>query len=191
MGNYTAQVKDVIDSYAAHFGPPAETLPFRVGEVASHDLAIVLYLPEDPESTTQLGTAGLSVMAIGDDFRAEIGIEVKNGVKENERRLMADALVALGTAPLKTGRLFSPNQVVGNVQIPLFERFNLAILLDWDPVYGFTFPNLREPVTLLRLVPIFESEARFIESQPDRARAYVRLYGQGLVPEDYARQPVV
>ena len=58
-----------------------------------------------------------------------------------------------------------------------------------DPVYGFIFPNLPHPVTLLRIVPIFESEAKFIESIPDRTEAYVRLYHRGLEPEDYNREP--
>lgn len=187
---YSPNVTAVVDAYATYFGPVAETLPLRLQAPADNDIAIVVYLPEDPESTTQLGTAGLSAYPIADGFRAEVAIELKGSVDAGIRRELADALVALAAAPLKIGRPFLMNQTLGNVRLPMFEKFRYAMLVDWDPVYGFIFPNLPEPVTLLQVVPLFESEAAHIESLPDRRKGYLDLISGGLEPEDYDRGPV-
>ena len=189
--NYPPNVTEVIDSYAAFFLAPApETLPFRLKAPAGEDLAIVVYLPEDPEATTLLGTAGLSAFAVGDGFRAEIAMEVKGSVEPAVRRALADAIVTLAAAPLKTGRPFVMNQTLGNVRLPLFDKFGFAMLVDWDPTYGFVLPKLSGPVSLLRLVPLFESEAAYIEAQPDGRRGYLDLVNMGMDPEDYEREPV-
>jgi hypothetical protein len=192
MGDdYSPNVTEVIDSYEAFFlAPPPETLPFRLKAQAANDLAIVVYLPEDPEATTLLGTAGLSAFAVGDGFRAEIAMEVKASVDPAVRRELADAIVTLAAAPLKTGRPFVMNQTLGKVRLPLFDKLGFAMLVDWDPTYGFVLPKLPEPVTLLRLVPLFESEAAYIEAQPDGRRGYLDLVNMGMEPEDHEREPV-
>lgn len=185
-------VTAVIHAYEAYFQAPApEIVPFRLKVSAGNDLAIVIYWPEDAEATTLLATAGLSALPIAADFHAEIAMEIKGEVEAAARRALADALVTLAAAPLKTGRPFVLNQTLGNVRLPLFEKFNFGMLVDWDPVYGFLLPELPEPVTLLRLVPLFESEALYIEAQPDGNTGYLNLVNTGMVPEDYERKSVV
>jgi hypothetical protein len=188
--SYSKGVSAILESYGAYFDPPAEVLPFHVKSKAASDLAIAVCLPQDPGGVTTMGTAGLSAWPIAADFNAELAIEIKDSVEPEVRRKLAQAIVDMGTAPLQTGRPFIMGQTLGNVTLPLFERFGCAMLIDWDPVYGFEFPNLPEPVTLLRIVPLFDAEAKWVEKQRRREDAFLSLFNSGLVPEDYDREPI-
>ena len=187
----TNEVDRVIKAYGDHFGEPSSTPRLKTTFAGLSDIAVVVYLPTDPEvNTTQLGTAGLSLASIGNGFSAEIGVELSGALTKDSILEVGKALVDLGLAPLATHKRFEVNQVLQNLALPRFPRFNLALLLDWDPVYGFTFPGLEPPVSLLRIVPVFESEARFFESAKDKREAYLKLYNWGLKPEDPSREAV-
>ncbi len=169
MSPHGPDVTAVVGAYTAHFGPPEEVLPFKSPGGLVQEAAVVVYLPEDAEaSTSMLGTAGLSVVPLGKSFFAELGMEIKGSVPQTVRGDLAEALIDLASAPLKIARPFAVNQILTNVHLPLYDRFTMAILVDWDPVYGFKFPNLPRDVTLLRVVPLFESEAKYIEAAKDR-----------------------
>jgi hypothetical protein len=188
---FPPNITTLIAAFAAYFGPTAAIIPFRLKVLTGNDLAIVVHLPEDPEAPTLLGTAGLSAFAVGDGFRAEFALDVKGALDQARWQELADAIVAIASAPLKTGRPFQMRQTLGQVRLPLFEKFGFGMLAEWDPVYGFEFPDLPEPVSLLRIVPLFESEATWIEAQADRHQGYIELVNRGLVPEDYDREPVL
>lgn len=188
---FPPHVADMIEAFAAYFGPTSATLPFRLQSPAGSDVAIVVHLPEDPGMPTLLGTAGMSALPVGDGFRTEFALDVKDALDEAHWQELAEAVITIASAPLKTGRPFQMQQTLGQVRLPLFEKFGFGMLVDWDPVYGFEFPGLTEPIILLRIVPLFESEATWIEAQPDRNVAYLQLFNRGLLPEDYEREPVV
>jgi hypothetical protein len=178
----------VIAAYTHFFGEPAELIPFAI-KLDTTDLVIAVWLPEDPDDTTQLCTAGLSAWPIGAGFPTELGMEIKGAVEPADRRGLADAMVHIGTAPLQTGRPFVMGQTLTNVELPLFERFEHAMLMDWRAVYGVDFLDLPDMV-LMRIVPLFEVESNWVLTQPDRRKAYLALYNRGMEPEDYARSPV-
>lgn len=67
----------------------------------------------------------------------------------------------------------------------------MAMLIDWDSVYGFRFPAPATDVGLLRVVPLFASEAEFVESSPDRHGGYRALINRGMTPADPDREPTV
>lgn len=187
---FPSNVSAVMAEFAAYFGPRAAALPFRLKAQTGDDLAIVVHPAEGPEVPTLLGTAGLSAYPVTDGFRAEFALEVKGTLDAAMWGDMAQAIVTVASAPLKTGRPFLLNQTLGDVRLPLFEKFCFGMLVDWEPTYGFQFRQLPEPVTLLRIVPLFESEATWIEAQPDRNMGYLTLFNRGLVPEDYDRGAV-
>jgi hypothetical protein len=185
------EVERVVKAYEEHFGAPSSTPRLKTSFPGLSDIAVVVYLPTDPEvNTTQLGTAGLSLASIAKGSKAELGFEVSGTLSKASILEVGKALVDLGLAPLTTGKLFETNQVLTNVSLPLFPRFTLALLIDWDPVYGFTFPGLEPPVSLLRVVPVFESEAKFFELSKDKRDAYAKLFNWGLKPEDPKREAV-
>lgn len=185
---YPPAVVAVIEAYTNFFGAPAELMPFKIKSDAI-DLVIAIWTPEDPDGHTQLGTAGLSAWAIADGFPTELFIEIKDEVEHEIRRKLAEALVDIGIAPLKTGRPFVMGQILTNVEIPLFERFKFAMLMDWDPVYGHEFPEL-PGMALMCITPLFEVEAKWVLGEPEPHRAYLDLFNSGMVPNDYDRDPV-
>ncbi len=187
--HYVPGIDAVIAAYEGYFGVPTALIPFKVASADASDLAIAVWLPEDPDGATFLCSAGLGAWPIGDGFRTELGIEIVGEVAPADRRKMAEAIVDIGTAPLKTGRPFIMGQTLGNVELPVFERCKFAMLMDWLATGGFAFPGLPD-LALLRIVPLFENEAKWVETQPDRRRAYLDLYNSGMEPEDFDRAPV-
>jgi hypothetical protein len=196
-------VTQAINAYTSWIGAPSETIYFRIKAEAESDMAVIIYSPENREagytaeaeeaypSVTTFATAGLSAFPVGDFFHAEIAFEVRGCVLPEARRQIADALVQLGTAPLKTGRSFKMNQILSNFQMPLFEKFKFAMLVDWDSQDDSFFFDFHKEVTLLRVVPLLESEAVYFESQKDRDRAFRDFHIiDALYEDDYTREPV-
>lgn len=186
---FVPEIDAVVASYEGYFGTPTELIAFNVKSTGASDLAIAVWLPEDPDGATFLCSAGLGAWPIGAGFRTELGIEIKDAVAPADRRKLAEAIVEIGTAPLQTGRPFIMGQTLGNVELPVFERCKFAMLMDWLATGGFAFPGLPD-LALLRIVPLFETEAAWVETQPDRRRAYLDLYNSGMEPEDFDRDPV-
>jgi hypothetical protein len=180
---------DIIQGYTKWFGAPARILDQTVDQPPIVMVRVPVYLPVDEEDdTTMIGTAGLCAVPIGEGVKAELAMEVKGALDKPAVAKLAEALIDIGLAPLKTGRRFAMDQILTNLTLPSFSRFHTALLIDWDPVNGFVFPQVREPVSLLRVVPLFEDEAREIEAAADRKAAYLALRNRGLEPEDFERE---
>src|SRR5262245_16869007 len=187
----------IVRAYTQWFGAPTHTVRFALKTPTTMDVAVVVYLPDDAEqkgpegNITLLGTAGFSSAMICRDFKSEIGFEVKGPLDETNEHAMATALVELASVPLETGRQYEMNQILTNFSFPVFSRFRFAMLLDWDPIDGFRFPSIPEEIGLLRVLPLFEAEAKFVESFADRREGYLALFNRGLRPEDPNRGSVV
>ncbi|NUW37000.1 suppressor of fused domain protein [Nonomuraea sp. SMC257] len=100
-------------------------------------------------------------------------------------------LAGLASAPLENGRLFRYGQILTNVSLPVFPRFTMAMLVDWDSVYGFRFPEPAGEIGFLRVVPLFSTEAEYVESFADRHRGFRALVNRGMDPTDPGREPTV
>lgn len=195
MSNQFAQ--SVTRSYGKWFGEPTRSIRFDDRQSPVSDAAVLVYLPSEKEqkdvdgNITMWGSAGLSAFKLCKDARCEFALEITGNASVESVEAMAKALFDLAIAPLVTGRVFERNQILRNLALPGFERFSSALLVDWDPLDGFLFPSPSDDVGLLRVLPIFESEIKFIESEGDRSGAYLTLFNRGLVPEDPEREPAV
>jgi hypothetical protein len=183
-------ITSVIAAYAELYDPPTRTIRFSRTESPSAESVVVVYLPDESEqldpagNLTLLGTAGFGSRALCSDFPCELGIEVKGALDETSIGALAQALTDLASAPLETGRLFRDGQILTNVSLPVFPRFTMAMLIDWDSVYGFRFPEPITGIGLLRVVPLFAAEADYVELSADRRRGYRALVNRGMVPTD-------
>ncbi|WP_189546278.1 suppressor of fused domain protein [Streptomyces gelaticus] len=158
---------------------------------------MVVYLPDEIEQLdpaddlTLLGTAGFGSEVLCADFPCELAMEVMGKLDEVSAMALAKALAELASVPLENGLPFRDGQILTNVSLPLFPRFSMVMLIDWDSVYGFRFPAPVTDVGLLRVVPLFAVEADFVESSTDRHGGYRALINRGMIPADPEREPAL
>ncbi|MEV8333879.1 hypothetical protein [Streptomyces niveus] len=190
-------VSSVLAAYTELYDPPSRTLRLSRTGLPPGETAVVVYLPwetaelEPADDPTLLGTAGFSSEAVCADFPCELGIEAKGRLDEASAGEMARALVELGSVPLQNGRPYRDGQILTNTTLPFFSRFSMAMLIDWDSVYGFRFPEPVPETGLLRVVPLFPAEVEFVESSTDRRSGYRALINRGMRTPDPDRQPSV
>ncbi|MFD4949056.1 hypothetical protein ACFVYE_44910 [Streptomyces sp. NPDC058239] len=190
-------IASVVAAYTELYDPPTRTICFSRTGPPPYESAVVVYLPDEIEqldpadNLTLLGTAGFGSVQLCADFSCELGMEVKGSLDEASVSALAEALADLASAPSESGRLFNDGQILTNVSLPVFPRFTMAMLIDWDSVYGFRFPEPVIEVGLLRVVPLFATEAEYVESFADRRRGYRALINQGMVPTDPDRDSTV
>lgn len=187
----------LVAAYEYWFGSPTRLLRSPARESVRVDVAVLVYRPtvtdqQDPEGNfTFLGTAGFGATMIYRDRRCELGIELQGSPAEAVVEEAARALVELGSAPFETGRPFEKDQILINFSFPTFPRFDVAILLDWDPVDGFRFPAPLHDVGLLRVLPLHKSEVDFVETFADRSEGCLSLFDRGLHVSDPDRNAVI
>ncbi|MEV8288700.1 hypothetical protein [Streptomyces niveus] len=190
-------ISSVLAAYTELYDPPSRTVHLSRTGRPSGEFAVVVYLPWETEQMdpaddlTLLGTAGFSSEEICTDFPCELGVEVKGRLDEAASGEMARALADLGSVPLENGRPYRDGQILTNVSLPFFSRFSMAMLIDWDSVYGFRFPDPVPEVGLLRVVPLFPAEAELVESSTDRRSGYRALINRGMRTPDPDRQSSV
>lgn len=190
-------VSSVLAAYTELYGPPSRTLRRSRTGPPPGETAVVVYLPWETEELdsaddpTVLGTAGFSSESICADFPCELGMEINGRLDEAAGGEMATALTDLGSLPLENGRPYRDGQILTNVSLPHFSRFSMAMLIDWDSVYGFRFPQPVPDVGLLRVVPLFPAEVESVESSADRRSGYRALINRGMRTPDPDREPSV
>jgi hypothetical protein len=177
------------------YDPPTRTLRLSCTGLPGSEAAMVVYLPDETEqlepadNLTMLGTAGFGSEPLCVDFPCELAMEVMGNLDDASVAALAEGLAHLASAPLESRLPFRDGEILTNVSLPLFPRFSMAMLIDWDSVYGFRFPVPVADVGLLRVVPLFVSEAGFVESSPDRHGGYRALINRGMTPADPDRKP--
>ncbi|MGW4357674.1 hypothetical protein ACWEKU_02730 [Streptomyces californicus] len=194
---HDAFITKAIAAYTQLYGPPTRTRRFSRTERQPHESAVVVYLPDEvdqkvPEDNlTSLWTAGFGAETICSDFPCELGMEVKGSLNDHSAGALAESLIELAEVPLANGRLFHNGQILTNASLPVFPRFTTALLIDWESVYGFRFPEPLNEVGCLRVVPLFPSEAEFVEACTDPGRGYRSLRNRGLNETDPDREAVI
>jgi len=185
---------DALAAYEAELDSPTRVVRFARGE---QDCAVAVYLPteaerQDPElNLSMLGTAGFGDLEICQAISCELGLEITGAPAEADTDALAEALVELASAPLRTGRLFTVWQILTGVALPGFPRFSTAMLVPWHGVDTFDFAAPWDGVSLIRVHPLFPAEVERVESAADPEDGYLELVGLGLEPADPDREPVV
>ncbi|MFF2376524.1 hypothetical protein ACFVUW_19300 [Streptomyces xiamenensis] len=186
-----------VAAYTELYGPPTRIIHFSRAEPIFCECAVVAYIPDDAErldpagNVTLMGTAGFGSLELCVDFPCELGIEVRGVIGEDSVVRLAKALIDLAMLSLGNGKPFDDGQIISNLSLPVFSRFASAMLVDWDPVYGFRFPEPLPEIGLLRVVPLFPEEVAYLESSVDRRAAYRDLVNRGMDDMDPGRGPSV
>ncbi|MEU4560134.1 hypothetical protein AB0F72_17260 [Actinoplanes sp. NPDC023936] len=180
----------VIAGYHEMFDEPDHIAP------ADEHAVFLLYLaPEraqDPdEDTTLLWTAGLSAHPNFRDHPCELSISIAGRPDDAWPAAMAASLAELGSAPARTGEPYEAGQILTGVTLPGFSRFSSVMLLDWGVTYGVELSVPGRDMGLVRVIPLFPSEAAFIEGSSDRTRAYHSLRNRPMREADPDREPAV
>jgi len=193
MSSSEKYIDAVFAAYQDWFGKPSDMFKMKrlPDSLGIDEIGIIIYLPEstpDGSILTLLGTAGMSAKDMnGPVPLAELGMEIEGSLTSNALKLVTKRLADLAVMPFYTGQGYRLNSVLKVIGTPLFEPFDAVYLLDWDSYDKLRPIGFDKTFPLLRLVPIFEREARFIENSKDRNRAYLDLKRKGLNPADFKR----
>lgn len=186
----------LIGAYESWFGPPVTLIRGRAGAKPA-PIGVVHRLPigkevDDPvANVTLLATVGASSAGVVRGMARELALEVRGTLDEPAIRANAEALADLAAAPLHTGRLFVLNDLLTNLSLPAFPGFDAALLVDWDPIDGFTFLPPFQGIGLLRVLPLHPSEVAYVEGFADRGDGYLSLYNRGMDEVDPRREPTL
>jgi hypothetical protein len=130
-------------------------------------LDIVYYFGEDiaKELVTSIATVGMATYQMNSpSSRAELMLDIDIGISRSNYEKLGQGLANLVWNCLSRGLSFVPNEALRDISLPLFEKMNSLFVMDW---WGYQepqwLPNIETDVTVLRVVPIYESEAEQIE----------------------------
>lgn len=190
-------LQDLHAAYEKFLGVPDHVVEFRRNlsdENVPTMMDILFFLPlEGPgeDDMTTVATAGMSSRTINGLYeRIELAIEFKGGCEKDNREMLAKQLAELAVLPFREGRYFAPNMVIEGIQLHPFENMSYALLTKWNYSGDILLPGIQPPAVLLRLTPLYESEANMAEEIGDiQALAWLRQ--KGMIPEDFERTPAM
>lgn len=189
-------VEEIASAYESWFGPPVTVIRGRTGAEPPpigvvHRVPVGKELDDPVANVTLLGTLGASSAGVVQGLARELAFEVRGTLDEPAIRANAEALADLAEVPLRTGRAFAVRDLLTNLSLPAFPGFDTALLVDWDPVDGFTFLPPFENIGLLRVLPLLPSEVAHIEGFADRGEGYLSLVNRGMDEVDPTREPTL
>src|SRR5262245_44248805 len=198
MSNSSEQyLLDLRNAYEQFMGAPDNIIEFRRNagdENVPTELDILFFLPiEGPgeDNVTMVATAGMSSKTMNGPYeRVELAFEFKGGCEKDDRELLAKQLAELAVVPFREHRYFAPNMALDGIHLHPFDNMTFALVTKWELLGDINLPGIQPPVTLLRLTPLYESEARLAEEIGD-IEAFTRFRHRGMIPEDFERKPVV
>ncbi len=130
-------------------------------------LDIVYYFSEDiaEEFVTNIATVGMATYQMNSpSSRAELMLDIDIGISRSNYKKLGRGLANLVWNCLSRGLSFVPNEAIRDISLPLFEKMNSLFVMDlWGYQGPQWLPNIETDVTVLRVVPIYESEVEQIE----------------------------
>jgi hypothetical protein len=103
-----------------------------------------------------------------------------------EIQALAEALAAIAVLPLYGQAIFTPDAIVREVALPVFDRMDSLLVTNWG-VYGAEYlPCVQPPVSLLAIKALFGSECEMVQ-QIGAEEACRRFLAEGIDWDDPAR----
>jgi Suppressor of fused protein (SUFU) len=185
-------LQDIYDSYTAWQGAPAHILKFEDDPQPALPIHSLLYLPIEKEEVfeSSLYTAGMSAHVMSEECpHAELNLDVLGRHPMDDYERLGQGLINIIRARFQQGLDFIPNSVIRNISLPLFEKMNSLLITDWAKGVQEYLPDLEPPVRLLRVLPLFDSEAAKVEAIGDlnTITAFVK---SGINWADPSREPL-
>jgi cell wall assembly regulator SMI1 len=185
-------------------GPPAKTLKFKKDQSdssCSDELDILLvYETEDVYEQENveyadfefvvITTAGMSIYALsGPHPYIELGLGIEGEFLPEEVDALGQKIAELATMPFREKIHFAPGIILRGVSLPMFDGMNCVLITDWYTHTPEWLRGLPNPPLLLRLHPVYESEADLIE-RIGVFEAHKLFQKQNLDWEQRDRQPL-
>ncbi|WP_228062085.1 SMI1/KNR4 family protein [Coleofasciculus sp. LEGE 07081] len=124
-------------------------------------------LSED-EYFTYIATAGMSTRIMQEPCKhVELILCVQERQPQAALELLGRRLAELAVLPFREGTSFTPNLLLYDVSLPLFERMDCALITNWGVYSPEWLPGIQPPVQLLSVKPVYKSEADIIEGIGD------------------------
>lgn len=156
------------------------------------ELDVLFFMPQggpNDDDITTVATAGMSSRAMDGPYeRVELALEVKGRVEEDGRKKMAKQLAELATVPFRQEEPIAPNTVIEGLRLYPFDKMTHALIVHWQVLAEVFLPGTVPTASLLRLVPLYESEAKLV-GEISAIQAYTRLQAKGVIFEDFEREP--
>lgn len=178
----TSKFLDLELAYKRWLGTPSHVIPFSHPDETEQiptSLEVLIFQSGLTVSETQamsyFVTAGLSFYPmVQTQELVELVMVVNGRYPLPELEKFAKSLAEIAVLPFRFQIPFAPNQVVCDLPTPLFEGMGCVLITD----YFVRAPNwlyeLKPPVRLLMLYPIFKNEAEIIQQIGD-IEAYARF----------------
>ncbi len=187
-------LQDLQRNFEEWYGEPHYVLTVAAPnqEAIPNRLDILYYFGEEVEKyPTDLATIGLASRRMNTLCEyAELMIDIAIGQSRQDYETLGKGFADLVWSCLRRGLSFSPNLVIWDVSLPLFEKMNCLFVMDWwgdeDPQWLLDIePNVR----VLKVIPIYESEAAQLDKLDLTTRT--RVFENAIVnPSDPQREPV-
>lgn len=180
--------------YEEWYGQPDYELSFH-GDDANKipsPLDILYYFPREEEENyiTSVATVGMSIYEMDEPCKnAELIIDVVGRQSRDDSDRLGNELANLIWNHFQKGLRFSPNMVMRDISLPLFDNMSCLFVMDWGEDSPEWLPDVETDVRLLKIVPIYESEANSLEEieQDYRTAVFVQAIGNS---DDPQRNPV-
>jgi hypothetical protein len=155
------------------------------------EIEVLFFLPPGgpgDDDVTTVTTAGMSSRLMkGTDKRVELVFELKGQLDQKGRETLARQLADLAILPFQRGWTFDANTVLDGIVLHPFEKMTHLLIKDWSTTEE-PLPGVDPEVILLRVIPLFESEAAVVREIGD-VPAIARFLRQKAKMEDFDREP--
>ncbi|HBE20297.1 MAG TPA: hypothetical protein DEG17_25715 [Cyanobacteria bacterium UBA11149] len=140
-------LQDLQRNFEEWYGEPDYilTVPAPNDSSIPNKLDILYYFGEEVEKyPTDLATIGLATRRMNTPWEyAELMIDIAIGQSRQDYETLGKGFADLVWSCLDRGLSFSPNLVIQNISLPLFEKMNCLFVKDW---WCFN-PSLKPSVT--------------------------------------------
>lgn len=181
MNEAAITLPKLLTAYELWSGKPVASLQLRRNEASDRiptEMDVLFFQPEETDNVpeeeffTSIATAGMSTRAMpGSGERAELVLRVQGKYPLDELQKLGRKLAELAVVPFREETSFAPNLVVSDISFPLFDKMSCALITNWGVYSPEYLPDIRPPVQLLWVKPIYEEEAEVIEKIGDEEAA--------------------
>lgn len=185
-------------AYERWAGIPAAILELQRDELKEQvptELDILFFQPAEEDNLsedeyfTYIATAGMSTRIMqGPCKHVELILCVQERQPQEALELLGRRLAELAVLPFREGTYFTPNLLLYDVSLPLFERMNCVLITNWGVYSPEWLPGIQPPVQLLSVKPVYKSEADIIERIGD-IEACRRFRNEGINWDNPKRNP--
>lgn len=159
------------------------------------DILFFVDEPKGEKAFTIAATAGMSIFPLPKTSRnVELLIGYYGALNEKERQAQAKAIAELATIPFRDEFELETPMTLGDVNIPPFDKMTSVLVTQWNYLSEEFLPDshekLPQPVELLRITPIYESEQKALNNTKKFSQTMRKMMKSSSDLSDPNRKPI-